>query len=424
MSIMKKNHIWLILLLFIYLIVVILFNKPIKGDETRYIAYAENMTQGFYTNSENPDLSNGPGYPLILLPFVALDSNLLIPKLLNAIFILIGILYLYKTLLFYTKEKYALAVVLILGLYPPLLRWIPGLYSEPISFFLVSGFIFYFCSLYQQKKNWKTAILAALFLGYLVLTKVIFFHVVVVGTIVLSILFLFKKQSRTKWALYVAIGAFVVMSPFLIYAYSVTGKLFYLGTRGGEILYHRATPFDKEYGNWFSTDKILSVHNGEASDDTKDLSLLIANHQDFYLHVQPLNNMQKDSAFKAKAIENMKEHPLKYLKNTVANTGRLLLGLPNSYQPQTLGAYGYIIPNGFLMVLFVLIAWPAFRLRKKIPFEIKAVFLFSVIYGGGLILLLGKPRYFTMMVPSLVLFLTYCYTSLLQISYSKEKQLP
>ncbi|TMM59123.1 hypothetical protein FEE95_06740 [Maribacter algarum] len=419
---MKKKYIWLLLLLLLYLILIMVLNKPLKGDETRYIAYAENMTHGFYTDAENPNLSNGPGYPLVLLPFVALESNLLIPKLLNGIFVVLGIFFLYKTLLFYTKEKYAIIVALLIGLYPPLLHWMTALYSESLSFVLVSGFIYYFCSLYQKKKNWKTIILASFCLGFLVLTKVIFFYVLLFGAIILAILYLIKKQSNTNRAIFVAIGAFVVTSPFLIYAYSVTGKVFYLGTRGGEILYHRATPFENEYGNWFSPNKIMDVAKDKTSKKTENLSLLIANHEAFYRKLDPLSNMQKDSALKAKAIENMIKHPLKYVKNTAANTTRFLFNIPNSYQTQSFKVFGYIIPNGFLVVLLLLIAWPAFLARKKIPFEIKAALLFSLIYGGGMILLLGKPRYFTMMVPSLVLFLVYCYSHIIKISIVQEKQ--
>lgn len=383
------------------------------------MAYTENLANGFYTDSENPDLSNGPGYPLILLPFVLIGSNLLYAKLLNAVFVFIGICFLFKTLLFYTKQKYALIIVLLVGLYPPLLRWMPALYSESFSFFLVCSFLFYFCSLYQKNKNRKSVILASLYLGFLVLTKVIFFHVIVVSIIALITLILIKKGESQKWALYVVVDAFIVTSPFLIYAYSVTGKLFYLGTRGGEVLYHRSTPFENEYGNWFSSDKILEVKN-EPSDES--LTLLISNHKEFYLQVQPLSNMERDSAFKAKAIENMREYPTKYFENTIANAGRFLFNQPNSYQHEDLNDFGYIIPNGILMVLFVLLIWPAFRLRKEIPFEIKTVLWFSLIYGAGMILLLGKPRYFTMMVPSLILFLVYGYTHILKMSSVQEKQ--
>lgn len=422
MSKMKKEYIGLSILLLLYLLLIIVLNKPLKGDETRYLAYAENMTHGFYTDAENPNLSNGPGYPLVLLPFVALKSNILIPKLLNGIFVVLGILFLYKTLLFYTKEKYALTVALLIGLYPPLLRWMTVLYSESLSFVLVSGFIYYFISLYQKKKNWKTIILASFCLGFLVLTKVIFFYVLLFGAIIMAILFFLKKQSNTRLALLVAIGAFVVTSPFLIYAYSVTGKVFYLGTRGGELLYHRATPFENEYGNWFSPGRILGIEKDKTSMETQNLSLLVTNHEAFYRKLDPLSNIQKDSALKAKAIENMKKHPLKYVKNTAANTTRFLFNIPNSYQTQNFKAFGYIIPNGFLVVLLLLIAWPAFLARKKIPFEIKTTLLFSLIYGGGMILLLGKPRYFTMMIPSLVLFLVYCYSHIIKISIVQEKQ--
>ena len=93
---MKKNRIVLALLLIIYTVLIIGSNNALEGDEFRYLSYAKNMAQGFYTDVANPDLSNGPGYPIVLLPFVALNIPLLFAKLLNGIFVFIGILYLYK----------------------------------------------------------------------------------------------------------------------------------------------------------------------------------------------------------------------------------------------------------------------------------------------------------------------------------------
>jgi hypothetical protein len=394
------------------------------GDEFRYLSYANNMIQGFYTDQNNPDLSNGPGYPIILLPFVALNIPLLVPKLLNGIFIFIGVVYFYRTLQFYTKQKYALIFACILGLYPPMLRWIICLYSEAFSFMLMSLFIFHFCHLFQRgKQKWKSCILAALFLGFLILTKVIFFHVIVFGAVVLLIIFLlFKIKKSATWASLVLLGAFVFILPYVGYAYSVTGKLFYLGTRGGEILYHRSTPFENEWGNWFSSDKIIGQETDDdnTEKDYQDLSNLRTNHRDFYLQLEPLSNMEKDSAFKAKAIENMKEYPLKYSKNTMANVGRFFFNYPYSYQPQKLTTYGYIIPNMFIVVLFMLMLYPALLSIKKIPFELKAILVFALIYGFGMILLGASTRYFTVIVPALAIFIIYGYTNILKITLVKR----
>jgi len=132
--------------------------------------------------------------------------------------------------------------------------------------------------------------------------------------------------------------------------------------------------------------------------------------------------MERDSALKVKAIENMKKYPMKYIKNTLAGTGRLFFNIPNSYKNQGLQTYGYLIPNGLILVFLVLIARTAIVERRQIPFEIKAVLIFVLIYGFGIILLLGKPRYFIMMVPGLILFLVYTYFKLLKITVLNKEQ--
>lgn len=412
---LKRNTLWLLSLLVSYIVLIIVLNKPIEGDALRYIKYATNMAQGFYTDANDPDLSNGPGYPIVLLPFVAAGSSLLLPKILNGIFVFLGIFYFYKSSCFYIKSKYALIAALVLGLYPPLLRWMPVLYSESLSFFLINGAIFHFCSLYHKSKNWQNCIMASFFLGCLILTKVIFFHVVALSVVLLAGIFIFKKKKDMKWPLFTMVGAVIFTLPYLLFTYSITNKPLYLGTRGGELLYHRSTPFQNEYGNWFSPDRILGVDLEKDSEEYLRFKELRSNHGELYRRIQPLSNMEKDSVLKSKAYENMKEYPIKYLKNTVASTGRLFFGIPNSYSGQTIGSLGYIIPNGIILVLLIVIARPVFIERKKIPFEIIAIFTFALIYGFGVILLIGKARYFIMMVPSIMLTVAYVLGKIVKI---------
>jgi len=412
---LKRNTVWLLSLLVSYIVLIIVLNKPIEGDALRYVKYATNIAEGFYTNASDPDLSNGPGYPIVLLPFVASNSNLLVPKILNGIFVFLGIFYFYKSSRLYIKSRYALIAALVLGLYPPLLRWMPVLYSESLSFFLINGAIFHFCFLYKKNANWQNCIKASFFLGFLVLTKVIFFHVVVSSAILLGGIYIFKKRKDMKWALFTLVGAVIFTIPYLLFTYSITSKPLYLGTRGGELLYHRSTPFENEYGNWFSPDRILGNGIEKDSEEYLRFKELRSNHGELYRRIQPLSNMEKDSVLKSKAYENMKEYPVKYLKNTVASTGRLFFGIPNSYSNQTMGSLGYIIPNGIMLVLLIIIARPIFIERKKVPFEIIAVLTFALIYGLGVIALIGKARYFIMMVPSILLTVAYVLGKIVKI---------
>ena len=48
------------------------------GDQPRYLLYANNLVHGFYsTPAPNIWLINGPGYPIILTPFVAMKLPLI-----------------------------------------------------------------------------------------------------------------------------------------------------------------------------------------------------------------------------------------------------------------------------------------------------------------------------------------------------------
>ena len=64
---------WIALLPFLvlYVVLVLVFHKDaMEGDEGRYVFFAENLSQGFYSPRDEINLWNGPGYPLVLVPLV------------------------------------------------------------------------------------------------------------------------------------------------------------------------------------------------------------------------------------------------------------------------------------------------------------------------------------------------------------------
>ena len=61
-------------LLVLYLILICTFAKDsFHGDEADYVRFAKNLSHGYYSPPDMVDLWFGPGYPLVLLPFVLLD---------------------------------------------------------------------------------------------------------------------------------------------------------------------------------------------------------------------------------------------------------------------------------------------------------------------------------------------------------------
>src|SRR5689334_5704504 len=64
--------------------VIYFMTDGVSGDQPRYLMYADNLIHGFYSPPEL-DLRNGPGYPIVLIPFVALNLPYLAMTILNAV---------------------------------------------------------------------------------------------------------------------------------------------------------------------------------------------------------------------------------------------------------------------------------------------------------------------------------------------------
>ena len=407
------------LLIFYIAIIIITSSNSLYGDEGRHLGYATNLINGFYTSHDNPSLRNGPGYPLILTPFVAFNAALIIPRILNALLVLAGLIYFFKTIRLFTNKKTAIFITYLVGLYPPLMRYLPTLYSEPLTFLIICGLIYYYFKLSKEISfSWKHFALTTLFLGYLVLVKIIFLQVILSCLVLALILFFTYRTRHYKNLLLTLSGALLLISPYLVYAYGITGKPLYLGTAVGEILYHRSTPYENEWGNWFSFNDVLDVSDSleYQSQIYNDLDALTNNHSDFYQEILPMSNIKRDSVLKAKTLENMKEHPKKYLKNTLANIGRFVFHYPFSYRGQNLNAYGYALPNMFILVIWLLSIYPFYISRKHVPIEFKSIMIFSLVYAGGIVLSEGRGRNFITMVPFMVLFSTYMFTNIVKIS--------
>ena len=75
---MKTIKIFLPLLFFYGFIIIAFSPDEFVYDEGRYIKFATYLSEGHYSPRDRIDLTNGPGYPLLLLPFLALKIPLFI----------------------------------------------------------------------------------------------------------------------------------------------------------------------------------------------------------------------------------------------------------------------------------------------------------------------------------------------------------
>ncbi|MFK7925760.1 MAG: ArnT family glycosyltransferase [Bacteroidia bacterium] len=390
-------------LLVLYLLIIgFMFDPNWTGDEIRFRYYAENLTHGYFGDPVNPDFRNGPGYSLFLTPFVALGLPKLSAVLANAFLILGGLFFFQKAARLLVSEKWAHYLTLILGLYPVLLKAMPKAVYEGFYFFLVCGFLYYFLrAMLRPKLVYKDFIIAGLFVGVLALTRFMYGYALFVS---LPLLFLasviWRKATFKAWGTTVAVGIMICL-PYLAYTYSVTGKVFYWGTNGGEVLYWMTTAEPNEYGDWQAKDKVL----------LEEIEGMSPIHKEFILKIMPLNHIQRDDALKARAMENMSAHPEIYVKNWVANVVRMFWGFPRSYRQQDLRPVPYIILNSLLLIALAFSIVAAYRNYRSIPLGMWALWCVFLIYVGLTSLVHAEPRYLVSAVPFLLLWIAYVANS-------------
>ncbi len=391
------------LFLFYLAFILIASDAGFQKDEDRYALYAANLAQGYYSPPGEVDLWAGPGYPLVLLPFVLLELPWLAAKLLNALFLFGAVLYFYSTLRLYVRPRPALASALLLGFYLPFFKDLHLLMTETLAVFLVCGFACHFSRLAQGHDGFHLG-LASFYLGYLALTKIIFGYVLVAGLGLFLVLGLWRWRER--WLLKAAAVyglALVVCLPYLLYTYSLTHQVFYWGNSGGMSLYWMSTPYDGELGDWFSFKQV------------RENPALARNHQHFFSRIEELPGVSRDDAFKRQAVANITRRPMKFAENWAANVGRLVFDYPYSFKEQKLSTYYYIVPNMFLVVLGLLSLYPAAVHYRRIPLEIYGLLAFNLVTFVGASLLSAYNRQFVPLAPIFFLWITYVLVHLVEV---------
>lgn len=423
----RNPYLTLLPLLGLYFLLASFSISPnLTGDEPRYVKHAEYLTQGFYVNAEDPNFHSPPGYSLIILPFVALDLNINLVRLLNPVFLFFGLIFFFYTLRFFLKEKHAYIATYLLGLYPFTYYWVGFIFTESLAFFLISGFMYFLArgTFLNDRMISKDSLLAGFMLGYLFLTKPAFPYVAIAFTMAGLLGWLVFKWPLGRVALVALLGAYLLATPYLLYTSQFTGKAHSWSTSGGEQLYFRTSPAPHEYGDWFAARRIFYPNAGESSGFPRyvEMERLQENHIDFFSTLPyaesdtNATNIERDKHFMKKAKENLVAHPEAYIKKTIPSFLRIFFNYPFSYKPQSLHTYRYIIPNMFLVVFLVLSIWPLWIGRKKIPIFIWGMLLFSLLFIGEMAMLNGRVRHLVSILPMLFLVLSYLWTQVVHIS--------
>lgn len=410
---MKRISIWFFLPLIIaYYVCIILFSEEKAiGDEIRYLMYAERMAEGNYAGDpDNPDLMNGPGLPIIFLPFQFLNLDIYYHRFINPIFMWVALVFVSKTLLLFTTIKRSIIFTYAYGLYPVVFMGVCHMWPEIVSAMLIAIFMYHFLmAIKSDTPTKKHIIFSALSLGCITLVKFIFGYVLLAVFVLALLHYVITKDKRSVVSLSIPALAMIVCLPWLIFTYSITGRFFYWGTNGGAQLYWMTSSYSSaELGSWISLPNVLK---GEIP--------ITEQHKTFHLELKDASWVERDDKYREKAKENLINQPEVYLRNWLPNVGRLLFNYPNSYESQKITSLFFILGNSPYIFFTLMSLIPAVINLRKLPYALVALALFHGIYLGGSTLVTAVTRYFTLAIPFVVIWLSFVEYRMLIVKVRK-----
>ena len=403
------------LLLYIMLIIFGL-KDGFRKDEWRYVYYAQQLLQGKYSAPHSVFLWNGPGYPLLLAPFLAIGVPFVVLKMFNAFFLYFSLVYFYKSLIKFFSESFSLLITISLGSYWPAYEMLPYLMTEPFIIFLITLLLWFSVNLFQSPNPTKfTIAITAVFLAVIALTKVIFGYVILVMLLVMAIWLFIKRHASLIVATKVFALSLIFCLPYLIYTYQISGKVFYWSNAGGMQLYWMTTPFKNEFGDWINFTSPVSKYEDANEIFRSRHGKIISELYNYPNLFEPLSqedliaksNVYQDTGFKKYAMANIKNHPGKFLKNWLANISRMLFDLPYSYKTQNFKFLKYAIPNIPLLIILLFGLSRIIVRRQGLPFSIRLLIVFTFIYLSGSSLLSAYARQFYIIIPILAFWVAF-----------------
>ena len=242
-------------------------------------------------------------------------------------------------------------------------------------------------------------LLAGLVFGYLILTKVIFGYVLILGLIVCLLLLLFKKHKVYYFRpVYILLTALAVCLPWLAYTYHITGKIFYWGDSGGMSLYWMSSPYNNEYGDWKLPE--LTNHQYPVSfKSAETAAILKKNHAKEIAFILKHNNLQQDSLFKQAAFLNIRQHPAKFAVNYYYNCSRMLFNFPYSYSYQDGAIVGNILRGSLILWASIIGLISTFLNWRRIVWPVKFALLLTCVYLALSGALSAYPRQLDVVIP-------------------------
>lgn len=358
-------------------------------DETAYRQYAERLTHGRYADASTPEsfLWRGPGLPLMLAPFEAVDAPIEIPRLIPPLLLFAAVVLFYRLLLLRVSRPAALAGAAALGLYYPFLRQVGYVYTEPPAIFLVVLALYFWVRRSTGAGNFALAG-AGLALGALALTRLEYGYVLLACLLVaLAAWFLARGRAGrpARDAATVCAIALAVCVPWLAYTYAKTDKVFYWSNSGSLSLYWMASPNPDDLGDPHVAAAVFTNSN-------------LASHRPLFRRLRTMGPVEADEELRHVAREQITDHPERYARNLAYNTSRLIFNFPFSFKQQTAAPLFYALPNALLLVIGGVALGVLARARRWWGLVV-APAVFGAVGFAAHVPVAGYPRYWFPIVP-------------------------
>jgi hypothetical protein len=336
---------------------------PYDGDEWRYVYYARNLLHGFFSPRDRVFLWNGPGYPILLMPFVKagwVDGA----RYANAFWHAGALVYAWLILRRRLSFGWTLGAVAVLGAYAPLFEDLPLAQTEVLSYLLTTAWIHHSLAGRDSRAH---RVVAGVVLAMLILTKVVFGVVLTALLLVLLVVWLVRRNGTAAAFLQQGVLAALLCLPWLVYTHAVTGRFMYWSSAGPMSFYWLTAPAPNEVGDWYHhgwvyRNATLRAHHKAVFDEVTGL----ARDPHVSFEEQMFNACTPEAAdvFAREGLKNVRAHPGKYLRNWLANISRLFLDVPTSVR-------GIPFWNQYSLAHLPLLAWTLAVLvivaRRRVP---------------------------------------------------------
>jgi len=422
LKIIKKPFLLFLPFLIFYIVLILIFatNEVNRDDQGRFLTYAQNLLHGFYSPpAPNIDLGNGPGYPILLVPFIALHLPLIYMQLLNAVFYYLSVVFIFKSLQQLVSFKITIIISLIWAcyftFYEQMTHILPEVFCSSIIPVLTFTLIKAFNPDSPNKR--KYLFLSGFTFGYIALTKPIFGYVLMfmIGAMVL-LWITNRKNINFKKSIAILLIAFATTIPYLAYTYHLTGKMLYWSSFGGNNLYWMSTPYEDEVGSW-----VAYPYNPNLKENIPGSGALIqSRHKKDFDEISKYTGTERDDAFKKLAIKNIEQYPLKFLKNYFSNNGRMIFNFIYTYETQKPGTLLRLPGNGIILVFALFCLIPTFVSWRRIAFSIRFMLFIGFLYFGGSLLGSAESRMFAMIVPILLIWIAYVFQRSIKVKLEIE----